>query len=653
MELIKKIAFYLFLSVSAIIILIVAVCGCFFLYAYFKTSDLPDIKKLSELKLKRTSYIYSAGSKIAGKFFYENRDPVKYKDIPQPVKNAFIAAEDERFFSHPGVDPIAIVRAAWHNWLSRPRIVSGASTLNQQLVRLLFEDEVPEFKRRDQTLSRKIKEARLAVQLGRYYSKEEIFEAYVNYIYLGYGNFGIVAASRYYFNKELRELTISEAALIAGMNKSPSRFSPINQQESALRRKNHVLMLMLENKFVSELQYQQAVAEPIKPDISKTDPSFAYAKDFVRRVLLEKGYDNDQIWHNGGLKVKTTIDSRIQKIASDALKEHLAKLNSEWNNTGEKLEGAVVIIENFSGKIAAIVGGHDFAETKYNRAVQKSAVRQPGSAFKIFTYATALKEGWGFYDKICDCPIHLPDTKSFRGKVLKWWNPKNYHEKSHPDFMGLIDKWKGFVLSRNVATIFLANRLGIKDVIKTAREMGIKSKLDPYLPTAIGASSVGLLELTAAYSVFPNLGKYYEPIIVTEIEDQKLFVYKTKQDIHNALSPEVAENMTVLMRAVTEIGTAKITFKDTQQKVAGKTGTSNDSRDVWFIGFTPRHNGYTIGVWLGYDSPKSIGQRQTGGLLAAPVCRKIVEKIYEGQPLDSFSQKIENKLQELIAPQHK
>ncbi len=247
----------------------------------------------------------------------------------------------------------------------------------------------------------------------------------------------------------------------------------------------------------------------------------------------------------------------------------------------------------------------------------------------------------------------MPGKISFHGKVLKWWSPKNFHEVSHPDFMGFIDLWRGIVLSRNVATIFLASRIGIKKVIETAHEMGIKSKLDPYLPTAIGASSVGLLELTTAYSVFPNRGLYYEPNIVSEVNDANgKVLYKTEVNKKEVLPSEVAENMTVLLRAVTEVGTAKLTFKDIKQKTAGKTGTTNDSRDVLFFGFTPGANGYTIGVRLGYDIPKSIGARQTGGLLAAPICRKIIEKIYEKQPNDSFSPEIESKLQQLIGVQH-
>ena len=650
-----KRALKLLLKISLVLlVLLVVASGYGFYYIYFKNDDLPNLKKLGELQMKRSSYVFSSSNQIVGRFFYEIRDPVKLKDVPEMVKKVVLAAEDKRFFSHYGVDPLAIVRAAVHNYLSR-RTVSGASTITQQLTRLLYEDEVPEFKIREMRMSRKRKEARIAIQMERYYSKEEILEAYLNYIYLGHGRFGIVEAARFYFGKELSELTVLEAAVIVGINKYPSKFCPIDRPKAAKERRDLILLLAKENKVISEAEYKEYVQQPIVLNITKNDFDFGYANDFVRRVLLEKGYKTDDIWTKGGLKIKTTIDGRIQKIASRVLREHLATLNilnNKKNKDSFPLEGAVVVIRNFSGEIAAVVGGHDFNETKYNRAVQVSSIRQPGSAFKIFTYATALKEGRGFYDQICDCPIHLPGKISFHGQVLKWWSPRNFHEFSHPDFMGFINLWQGLVLSRNVATVFLAKQFGIKKVIETAQDMGIKSKLDPYLPTAIGASSIGLLELTAAYSVFPGRGMYYEPSIVSEIDDPSgKVLYQAEATSKRALPSEVAESMTVLLRAVTEVGTAKLTFKDIKQKTAGKTGTTNDSRDVLFFGFTPGPNGYTIGVRLGYDMPKSIGARQTGGLLAAPVCRRIIEKIYENQPMDFFSPDVEGKLTQLIHPQ--
>lgn len=623
-----------------------------FYYVYFKNNDLPDLNKLSKLKLNRVSLVYASEDEIFGRFFYEIRDLVKLKNVPSIVKNAVIAAEDKRFFSHFGVDLVAIFRAWLHNWLSR-RIVSGASTVTQQLSRLINEDEVPEFRRRDMTIWRKIKEARIAVQLERKYTKEEILETYFNYIYLGYGRYGIVEAARFYFSKELNELSPSEAAMLAALIKFPSKFSPIEKPQAALERRNLVLLLMKENKFLSESEYQRYRQEPIKLNINKTDSDFGYAMDFVRRQLLESGYGVDDIWYQGGLKIKTTINGRIQKIASRFLREHLVKLNQA--SAGEeqhKIEGAVIIIENFTGRIAAVVGGHDFLETKYNRAVQKSAIRQPGSAFKIFTYIAALENGIGFEDKICDCPIRLPGKINFYGRVLEWWQPKNFHEKSHPDFMGPISLWRGIVLSRNVATINLARRVGMNNVLQTTKKMGIESELSPYLPTAIGASSVGLLELTAAYSVIASDGFYKKPFIVSQVGDSSGEILYEEPDAKPArvLDESVVEDMTVLLRAVTEVGTAKITFRGIKQKVAGKTGTTNDSRDVLFFGFTPGRHGYTVGVRLGYDMPQSLGEKQTGGLLAAPLCRKIIEEAYKDRPPEPFSEKIEEKLQKLISP---
>lgn len=632
----------------SLLVMLLMIASWGFYYVYFKSDDLPPLKSLAEFKV--SSYVYGVDDQIAGRFFYENRDPVRYADIPENMTKAILAAEDKYFFYHPGVNPLSIVRAASDNWIRHHRIVSGASTITQQLVRLLYENEVPEFKRRDMNVWRKIKEARLAIQLERRFSKEEILEAYLNYIYLGHGRFGAVEAARYYFSKELKQLTVPEAAMIAALSKYPARYCPIHNRKLALSRRNWILGMMndgniTDGKFITDQEYWKYKAEPIKLEVSPTDYSFGYALDFVRRKLLEEKYNPKDIWFNGGLRVRTTINPYIQRTTDNILKAHLTGLNRQFAGE-EKLEGAVVVVENHSGKIAAISGGHDFMETKYNRAVQRSANRQPGSAFKIFTYTEALARGMTFQDKICDCPLRLPGKIDFYGRVLQWWTPQNYHEKSHPPFMGSIPLWKGLVLSRNVATLQLARKIGLKNVLQRAKDMGIKSPLSPYLPTIIGASDVGLLELTAAYSIFPSGGLYYEPYMVEEIKDgEGHAVYQWQIHPKAVVTLAVAEDMIVMLRAVTEVGTAKITFKGIVQKVAGKTGTTNDSRDVLFFGFTPE---YTIGVRLGYDVPKSLGERQTGGLLAAPVVRKIIEAIYQKINLQPFSAAIEEKVMVLI-----
>lgn len=636
-----------YISRSLLVFLFIVTSWGFY-YFYFKNNDLPAAKGLAEFKV--SSYIYGVDDQIAGRFFYENRDPVRYADIPENMKKAILAAEDKYFFYHPGVNPLSIIRAGADNYIRHHRIVSGASTITQQLVRLLYESEVLEFKRREMNIWRKIKEARLAMQLERRFSKEEILESYLNYIYLGHGRFGVVEAARYYFSKELNQLTVPEAAMIAALSKYPARYCPIHNQKLALSRRNWILGMMndgnkIDGKFITDQEYWKYKAEPIKLEVSPTDYSFGYALDFVRRKLLEEKYSPKDIWFNGGLRVRTTIDPYIQRTTDRILKEHLAGLNQQWAGE-EKLEGAVVVIENHSGKIVALSGGHDFMETKYNRAVQRSASRQPGSAFKIFTYTEALAQGMGFQDKICDCPLRLPGKINFYGRVLQWWTPQNYREKSHPPFMGAIPLWKGLVLSRNVATLQLARKTGLKKNLQRAKDMGIKSPLSPYLPTVIGASDVGLLELAAAYSIFPSGGLYYKPYMVEEVKDGKgHVVYQRQTQSKMVITSAVAEDMTVMLRAVTEVGTAKITFKGIAQKVAGKTGTTNDSRDVWFIGYTPQ---YTIGVWLGYDVPKSLGERQTGGLLAAPMVRKIVEGIYQKRSLQPFSATVEEKVMVLI-----
>lgn len=615
-------------------------------YLFFKSDDLPAPKGLAEFY--RSSYIYAVDNKITWQFFYQNRDPVKFKDLPESVKKSILAAEDKYFFYHPGVNPLAILRAALQNYILHHRVVSGASTITQQLIRLLYEEEVPEFKRRDLTPGRKIKEARLALRLERQFSKEEILEAYLNYVYFGHGRYGIVEAARFYFSKELKELTIPEAAMLAALSKYPARYCPIHAQKRALGRRNWILNMMKDAWFISSADLEKYLKEPIKLDLSKTDYRFGYAMDFVRRRLLAQNYKPQDIWHNGGLRVKTTIDPAIQRTVDRVLKDHLKVLNKQ-QGLSPALEGAVIVIENGTGKIAALSGGHDFLETQYNRAVQRSARRQPGSAFKIFTYTEALIQGKTFHDKICDCPLRLPGKINFYGKVLQWWTPQNYREKSHPPFMGMIDLFQGLVLSRNVGTLQLARSLGLKKVLSLAQRMGIKSPLSPYLPTVIGASDVGLLELTAAYTVFPGGGVYRDPYIVEEISDSgSRILYRHASKKEQVIPESVAEDMTVMLRAVTEVGTAKMTFRGIGQKVAGKTGTTNDSRDVLFFGFTPGPNGYTVGVRLGYDVPRSLGEKQTGGLLAAPICRDIIEKIYQDHAQQSFSAAVEEKLAKLL-----
>lgn len=642
-------------SILSLFALILLGCGAGVYYLYYYDKDLVDsagqpldLNKLSNPDFKMASYVKDAKDNIIGKFFYDIREPVKYADVPDNVKNAFLAAEDKRFFSHHGYDRLALGRAFVENKIHHCT-TSGASTITQQLARLLYDSELPEFHNREISIKRKLKEIRVAIQIERRYSKEQIFEAFLNYIYLGQGHYGVVEGARFYFSKDLQDLTVPEAALIAGLNKSPEKYSPLHHRKEALERRNWVLSKMADDGFISQEDYQQYLKLDLGLNLQKNDKRYGYGTDYVRRLLLSQNYSPDVIWETGGLKISTTIDPQIQHIVSDVLKDNLAEYAKTLKSaSSKKLEGAIVAIDNETGAIVALSGGSDFSMTQLNRAVQTSTRRQPGSAFKPFTYVTALKKGMTIWDSICDCPIRLPNTIANNGAVTSWWTPRNFGG----GMAGSVPMWNGLVKSRNLATLNLAIKVAghkIGPIIETAHDMGIKSELQPYLPTAIGATDVTLLELTAAYTTFPNMGLYREPYLISEVQDSKgqvIYTNKSPQP-RRAFDEDVAVSMMAMMRAVTKIGTAIVSMRDIQQQVAGKTGTTNDAKDVLFIGYTPR---YTIGVRLGYDTPESIGTGQvgTGGRLAAPLFRKIIDKIYQNRAKENFPEAVETLLQDII-----
>lgn len=644
------------------------------LFIWIGANPLPDLEKINKLSPQVASHVYDNNGEEIDKFFYINRDPAKYGEIPDIVKQAFLSAEDKRFFEykvyllpwaipytgwtpsvsipggHWGFDPVAIFRALVFN-LYYDRVVSGASTITQQLVRLVYEEEMPEFKIKPRTYKIKNKEIRIAFWMDYYYSKEKIFETLANLIYLGHGNFGIKEAARYYFGKELKELNPAEAAMIAALNKHPSRFCPIHEPVSAKERRDWILERMREDGYLTKKDSKSWVKSPISLNVQNLQQKrkdFGYASDYVRQTLLKNDFSNKKfnaqdIWYYGGLKIESTIDRKIQLIVNESLNKKLDELNGKIKKD-RKLQGAVIVLENATGKIFAVSGGNNFLETKYNRAVNPSAVRQPGSAFKIFVYAQALKEGKGLNDIICDCPLILPGKIDFYGNVIQWWRPRNYEQKSLPPFMGQISLWKGIALSRNLATLHLAREIGMEDIITLAKEMGINSRLDKYLPTAIGASSVGLLELTSAYSIFANGGKLVEPHIIERIRRGDALIWEHSKKEKMVLPEEVAKNMAVLLRSVVLYGTAK-SAKNLKQPIAGKTGTTDDFKDVWFMGFTPS---YTIGVWIGYDIPEKIGNKLSGAVVALPVVIDIVNGIYKNRDIEYFSKEIEQNANNLI-----
>lgn len=587
-----KIKILLIVFLSAVI---GAICG----FLFWSISDLPEIKTLESFKPLESSFVYSSDGNVIAELFIERRNFIPHYNIPEHVKKAFIAIEDERFYSHPGVDILGILRAIYKD-IIKGEIVEGGSTITQQLSKMLF-------LKPEKTLSRKIKEAIISVQIEKRYTKEEILGMYLNQAYFGTRSYGIEAASQTYFGKGTKELSIAEAAMIAGLLKAPTRYSPFRNPENALLRRRVVLKKMLENNFLTTEEYEKANLEPLptKPNFRRYDAP--YFVEFLRQHLeLKYG---ERIY-TSGFKIYSTIDYGMQKMAEKAVSKGIELIEKR---TSPGVQAALIAIDIKSGEVKAMVGGNDFWKSQYNRVTQ--ALRQPGSAFKPFVYASALINGMNAEDTILDRPI------SFKGaKPNSRWSPKNYDDK----YYGLVSLKKAFALSLNAATIRLAYSTGINNIIDLAKKCGIKSPIQPYLPVALGASDVTPLELTAAYSAFAT-GKRFEISVIDKIFDRNGILLEKKQiKYEDVLSQEIVDEMKLLLREVVESGTA-VKAKELRRTVYGKTGTTNDYSDAWFIGFDDK---YIVGVWVGRDNHTPIGKKETGARAALPIWIDFMKNIY-------------------------
>jgi penicillin-binding protein 1A len=563
------------------------------------TLFLQDLKEasnqLEDLTPSLTTRIYDVKGKIIGELFTERRDYVELSGVPQIIKKAFLASEDERFYSHPGIDIRGIARALWQDIISLD-IVEGASTITQQLSRSRF--LTPK-----QVLDRKIKEIFLALMLEKKYTKDQIFEAYLNQIYLGHGVYGIKAAAKTYFGKELQDLNLAEVAMLVGVARSPGNFSPYVNFQAAQRQQRRVLQRMRALRFITEEEYQKAISTPIVLSGLESNPSFA--PHFIDYVLKElgKNFDERTIF-SGGLKVYTTLDADLQKFANQCLQE------SEY-------EGAILCIDPQNGYIKAMVGGRNYQASKFNRAVQ--AYRQPGSTFKPFIYAASMDSGFTPSSVLVDEPLAFPNG----------WKPQNYEKK----FRGAITLREALEGSVNIIGIKLLQETGIDKVISYARKMGIRSPLRRDLSLALGTSEVTLLELTTAYCAFANKGMVPEPIAILRVEDTRgRVLYENRPSLQRALSPDTAYIMARLLQGVIERGTAR--RADIGRPAGGKTGTTEDFIDAWFIGFTPD---LVCGIYLGNDDRTPLGPQKTGGIIAAPLFAKIMKEAHRDIPVHDFS----------------
>ncbi len=678
------------------------------------SNDLPDYKFLKNFKPPVSSKVYSGNGELVADFSKEKRVFVPFNSIPKNVINAFLSAEDKNFFKHPGVDAKGVIRALINNIsniLSSKRL-EGASTITQQVAKnFLLTNEV--------SLNRKIKEAILAFRIERALSKERILELYLNQIYLGSGAYGVAAASLEYFDKSIKDLNYSEAALLAALPKAPSRYNPYRDPDVAKFRRNLVLKNLLENNYLSLEWYEKLINEEIilkkNKKIYLEDAQF-FIEDVRKNVIEILSYDKV---YKQGFNINTPIDLNLQTVATKSLRDGLIAYdkrkgwrgsltnkiyNSEWKKdlekyklenslnwklaivkkinkfsaeieTEDKIEGiieyqsiswtkkefnkllklgdiiyvekikenifdlkqlpkvngGIVVMDPFTGRVLALSGGFSFKQSEFNRATQ--AKRQPGSAFKPFVYALALENNFTPASLVLDAPLVLD-----QGDDLKMWKPENYGKK----FYGPSTLRVGLEKSRNLMTVRIAQNLGVEKIVDFSKALKIYDNPDELLSISLGSAETTLLKLTSAYSVFVNGGKLVEPILIDRIQDSEgntifnndkrkcincdQISYLTndypeiKNNYTQIFSPETAFQMTSILEGVVQRGTAK-KLKALNLNIAGKTGTTNKNTDTWFIGFT---SNVLVGVYVGSDNPAPLGKYETGSKTALPIFKSFI-----------------------------
>ncbi|HEX6589118.1 MAG TPA: PBP1A family penicillin-binding protein [Longimicrobiales bacterium] len=589
----------------------------------------PDVDELRGYMPDEASVILDLEGEEVGKLFQVNRTIIPLDSLPEHVPQAFVVAEDRRFWDHGGVDWRRVPGALFAN-VQAGGIAQGFSTITMQLARNLFPDVLPA---EQQTMWRKLGEMRVARDIEKEYSKEEILEMYVNQVYFGGGAWGIEAASQEYFGKSAVDLDVGEAALLAAILPAPSRLNPRNDEEAARDRQELVLHRMAEEGIISEEEAEAEIEEEL--DLARgSDRLDVLAPYFVEAVRQELEDVFGRELYTEGFRIYTTLDVDVQRAAEEELARQLraveggaygafrhATYASAQNDTsGEApayLQGAVVVMDAREGGVLALVGGRDFTDSKYNRALQ--ARRQPGSAFKPFVYATAIERGYPPTMILEDRPIRMTLSG---GRV---WSPGNYGDS----YAGQLTMRDALVQSKNVATVMLAQQVGVGSVLRTAHSMGIESELPNVPAVVLGAGEVTLLEMVGAYAAFATLGDRPTPHFVERIEDRDGNVVWTRETrVQRVIDPAVAFIITDILRDVVDRGTATAVRGAGYRGVAaGKTGTTNDNSDVWFMGFTPEAVG---GIWIGFDEPTPIVRGATGGSIAAPVWARVMRHLRGG-----------------------
>jgi penicillin-binding protein 1A len=686
-----------------------------FIYLHF-LQDLPDFTSIKEFRPSVITQVFARDGQRIGEFYSERRIEVPYSRLPRHLILAFVAAEDARFFEHPGVDITGIVRAFFRN-LEAGEVVQGGSTITQQVVkRILLTSE--------KSFARKIREAVLAYRIDNYMSKEEILSVYLNHIFLGHGAYGVEAAAQEYFSKHVEDLNLAEAAILAGIPKAPSRYDPYLNPQRAKERQAYVLRRMFDVGFISKEQELAAFRQPIrlKPFRPAWIKECGYFTEQVRN-RLEDRFGKESVY-SMGLRVYTTADVNLHKVARAAIesgingliqrngyrgplkhvrgKEMAAfqerqvkyyrkypprkglavtalvvggsdrrrtkavyfRLGEQWGVlkeaggsksrattpvsslrpgdvvqvrlvsrerqgkwTGELIpapmvQAALVSMELKTGKVRVLMGGKDFGDSTFNRATQ--ARRQPGSAFKPILYAAAIEKGYRPDTILQDSPISLPG-----GRHGQLWSPQNYDHR----FYGPIPLAFALAHSRNVPAVRLMMAIGVPATVQMAKTLGITTPIFPNYASALGASDVTLIELTRAFSAFPNNGKLIEPVFIDRIEDRDgRVLVENRPHGQQVISPQTAEIMTRLLMGVVERGTA-VRVRVLGRPMGGKTGTTNKTRDAWFIGFTPS---LITGTWVGMDDERTLGPKETGSQAAAPIFIAYMKEALKGTPVEQF-----------------
>jgi penicillin-binding protein 1A len=673
------------------------------------STDLPQVTELERYRPSTITELYDDQNRVIGQFALQRRVIDKYDDFPKVLRDAILSTEDKDFESHWGVDVWRVFGAAYRDVATGAR-AQGASTLTMQLSRNLFLSP-------DRNFRRKIQEVMLAIQIERRFTKPQIFTLYANQIYLGHGVYGFEAGANYYFGKKAKDLTLEEAAVLAGLPKAPNAYSPINNPERALHRRNLVINNMLEDGKITAEEAQRVKNSPIRLNVQGEPNSIApYFVEDVRQYL-EKKFGSEEV-HEKGLRVYTTLNLELQKTATLAVLDGLAAYEHRhgWKGSlmnvvanGETLEsyrdadwdeiepgayvhalvtsvtpqyatlkfgrygaelgaseikwtrytspsqfltrgdlvyvkvlelngtqsrvslehesgvqGALLAVDNATGDIKAMVGGRSFEQSKFNRATQ--AMRQVGSSFKPYIYTAAIDQGLTPDDTVLDAPVSFPGGPS--GPYV----PHNYDGK----FEGVITYRRALAHSRNIPALKVTERVGgIKTVIDYARKFGITAPLPAFLPVALGAADITLFEQTAAFTTFPNDGVRVAPRSIRKVEDYDGRVLEENYpEIKDVVSARTARVMVGMLEEVVQHGTAA-KAASMKHPLGGKTGTTNDFTDAWFIGFSPS---VTCGVWVGYDEKKSLGNKETGAVAALPIWMDFMKVALKGKDSEKFAE---------------